>query len=63
MIRILVLCLTLLSSHIANAEGDGQYQLASGDVVRITVFGEADLSFDEIRLNDAGTFSYPSSGR
>lgn len=63
MIRTTLLFLTLLFCHIASAEGDGQYQLASGDVVRIAVFGEPDLSFDEIRLNDAGTFSYPFIGQ
>ncbi|MDB6050927.1 MAG: capsular biosynthesis protein [Pseudomonas sp.] len=40
----------------------GQYQLSSGDVININVFGETDLSFKEIRLNDAGTFSYPFIG-
>lgn len=39
-----------------------QYQLSSGDVININVFGEADLSFKEIRLTDAGTFSYPFIG-
>lgn len=64
MIRILVFALLpiLLPGQPAFAEGDGQYQLASGDVIRINVFGEADLSFEEIRLNDAGTFSYPFIG-
>lgn len=41
------------------ADTGAQYKLAAGDVLRITVFGERDLSFDKIRLNDAGTFSYP----
>ncbi|MEB0039874.1 MULTISPECIES: polysaccharide biosynthesis/export family protein [unclassified Pseudomonas] len=39
-----------------------QYQLSSGDVININVFGESDLSFKEIRLTDAGTFSYPFIG-
>lgn len=46
----------------ARAEGNSQYRLASGDVIRINVFGEKDLSFDELRLTDAGTFSYPFIG-
>lgn len=46
----------------AQAEGSSTYKLASGDVVRINVFGEPDLSFEEIRLTDAGTFSYPFIG-
>lgn len=64
MIRNLVLSLiTLLFGQFALAEGDGQYQLASGDVVRIQVYGEPDLSYDEIRLNDAGDFTYPFIGQ
>lgn len=46
----------------ARAEGNSQYRLASGDVIRISVFGEPDLSFEEIILSDAGTFSYPFIG-
>ncbi|RRV13641.1 polysaccharide biosynthesis/export family protein [Pseudomonas saudiphocaensis] len=52
----------LLISGNAQAEGNSTYKLASGDVVRINVFGEPDLSFEEIRLTDAGTFSYPFIG-
>jgi polysaccharide export outer membrane protein len=39
-----------------------QYRLGSGDTIRINVFGETDLTFQEIRLTDAGTFSYPFIG-
>lgn len=65
MIRKLVLSLiTLIFCQLALAEtSGGQYQLASGDVVRIQVYGEPDLSFDEIRLNDAGIFTYPFVGQ
>ena len=38
------------------------YKLASGDIIRIRVFGEPDLSVEETRLSDAGTFSYPFLG-
>ena len=44
------------------ADTGAQYKLAAGDVLRITVFGERDLSFEKIRLNDAGMFSYPFLG-
>ncbi len=65
MIRRLFLSLiTLVFCQLAVAEtSGGQYQLASGDVVRIQVYGEPDLSFEEIRLNDAGTFTYPFVGQ
>ncbi|WBL59214.1 polysaccharide export protein [Stutzerimonas stutzeri] len=52
----------LLHSSVAHADGNSTYKLASGDVIRINVFGEPDLSFEEIRLTDAGTFSYPFIG-
>ncbi|MCW8278252.1 polysaccharide export protein [Pseudomonas sp. PCH199] len=56
---LLMLCLVPLS----HAEEPGtQYKLAAGDVLRITVFGEPELSLKRIRLNDAGTFSYPFLG-
>jgi len=37
------------------------YRLGSGDVLRLQVFDEPDLSM-EIRLSDAGTISYPFLG-
>ncbi|MBT8765803.1 polysaccharide biosynthesis/export family protein [Metapseudomonas boanensis] len=58
----LILGLLLLNSGIVQAEGNSQYKLASGDVIRISVFGEKDLSFEKLRLTDAGTFSYPFIG-
>ena len=44
------------------ADSGTQYKLAAGDVLRITVFGEPELSIKRVRLNDAGTFSYPFLG-
>lgn len=38
------------------------YKLASGDVISIQVFGEEDLSKENIRLSDAGTISYSVLG-
>jgi polysaccharide biosynthesis/export protein VpsN len=63
MSRILTLLAALWLLPTAYAADPGaQYKLASGDVLRITVFGEPDLSFEEIHLNDAGAFSYPFLG-
>lgn len=62
---LLTLLSTLLFSTTAAAQGLGEnstYKLASGDIIQINVFGEPDLSFEEIRLTDAGTFSYPFLG-
>ena len=58
----LILGMLLINSSVVLAEGNSQYKLASGDVIRINVFGEQDLSFEELRLTDAGTFSYPFIG-
>jgi len=44
------------------ADPGTQYKLAAGDVLRIIVFGEPELSLKKIRLSDAGTFSYPFLG-
>ena len=52
----------LLLGLSLQATANTQYRLSSGDVLRISVFGEPDLTFEEIRLNDAGTFSYPFIG-
>ena len=51
-----------MSSSNALAQVDSSYTLDSGDLIRVSVYGEPDLSFDKVRLNDAGTFSYPFVG-
>ncbi|MCA4960456.1 polysaccharide biosynthesis/export family protein [Pseudomonas sp. Y24-6] len=57
---LLLLGWLIPAAHAADSTTD--YKLAAGDVLRITVFGEPELSFKKIRLNDAGTFSYPFLG-
>src|SRR3990167_7003407 len=57
----LLLALLVLPDTYA-ADPDTQYKLAAGDVLRIIVFGEPELSIKKIRLSDAGTFSYPFLG-
>ena len=52
----------MLRPGVAEARAISQYILGSGDVIKIQVFGEEDLSFDEVRLTDAGTLSYPFLG-
>ncbi|WP_459705270.1 polysaccharide biosynthesis/export family protein [Stutzerimonas marianensis] len=51
----------LLLAFTAGASA-AQYQLGSGDIIRVSVHGEPDLSFEEIRLTDAGTFTFPFIG-
>lgn len=57
--KFLSLLLLLALSATASA---AQYKLGSGDVIRISVHGEPDLSFEEVRLTDAGTFTFPFIG-
>lgn len=59
---LLALLSVTLSAQAQQLEGNATYKLSSGDIIRISVFGEPDLSFAEIRLTDAGTFSYPFVG-
>jgi polysaccharide biosynthesis/export protein VpsN len=63
--RLFALILLFFSASVgavAAAEGDSKYRLGSGDVIDITVFGEDELTFQGIRLTDAGTVSYPFVG-
>ncbi|MFQ3200692.1 MAG: protein involved in polysaccharide export with SLBB domain [Zhongshania sp.] len=50
------------NSQTASTSLDSIYRLGAGDLLSVQVFGEPDLSFAEIRLTDAGTFSYPFLG-
>ncbi|WP_299200257.1 polysaccharide biosynthesis/export family protein [uncultured Amphritea sp.] len=52
---------TFIPTHAAENSQFSDYQLGSGDMVKITVFGEEELSI-ETRLSDAGTISYPFLG-
>lgn len=42
--------------------GLSEYTLGSGDVIRISVFGEETLTIERVQLSDAGTLSYPFLG-
>lgn len=61
----LLMCLALPLAGTAQAQSGGtaapQYRLATGDVIRITVFQNADLSL-EARISETGTISYPLLG-
>ena len=51
-----------ITAQADEMQGNATYKLSSGDVIRISVFGEPDLSVAQVRLTDAGTFSYPFIG-
>lgn len=55
-------CFALIFSTLSQAVDAGaDYRLGSGDRVRVSVFGEADLSISE-RVSDQGTIAYPLLG-
>jgi len=51
-----------LAASRAAAYDAGTYRLASGDMIRIQVFGEDDLSL-EVRLDSSGVINYPFLGK
>jgi protein involved in polysaccharide export with SLBB domain len=68
LLSYMLICLSLAAAAPILAQGSPQttdkgldsiYRLGAGDLISVQVFGEPDLSFTEIRLTDAGTFSYP----
>jgi len=60
--RLFLLSFFTLFANNAVANSNSEYQLSSGDVISITVFGEPDLSLETIKLNETGSFSYPFIG-
>jgi protein involved in polysaccharide export with SLBB domain len=62
LVWVLVGLLGAAAPSVAAQMDGGQYRMAPGDIIQIRVFGEPDLSFSEIRLDDSGSFSYPFLG-
>ena len=56
---LVMLCLSI--AVVAQAEGLSEYKMSSGDLIKIQVYGEEELTI-ETRLSDAGTISYPLLG-
>lgn len=59
---LVLLCGMFFSVSATAQQGLSEYTLGSGDVIRIHVFGEGGLTFEEVQLSDAGTLSYPFLG-
>ena len=57
----LFLVVVCISSVLAQDVSFKQYTLGSGDTVRISVYGQDDLSL-ETRLTDIGVINYPYLG-
>lgn len=64
-IRTLTLISLLLLVSTVQADtmaiGNSHYQIGTGDLIRIQVYGEDDLTL-ETRITDAGTINYPFLG-
>lgn len=58
---LIIASLFVVSQAISQEQRLSDYALGVGDQIKITVFGEEDLSL-EVTLSDAGTFSYPFLG-
>lgn len=60
---VVLLTVMFAFSHPTFASvGDATYQLGPGDIISIQVYGEKELSFEEILLTDASTISFPFLG-
>ena len=61
--RILLAAVLLFCGQTLSAAGEAGegYRLATGDKVKVTVYGEDDLSL-ETRISDRGTISFPLIG-
>lgn len=60
--RLVALACLMGASVGTWAAGADQYRLGAGDIISINVFGEEDLSLNEVRVGDGGKFSYPFLG-
>lgn len=56
----LLVCL-VLGVSVANAEQGNDYRIGLGDIIRVNVFQNADLSL-EVRVSESGFASYPLLG-
>lgn len=57
---LLFICFVGLAS-VTSAQSTSDYRLGSGDKIKVTVFGQQDLSIETL-LNDKGTIDYPFLG-
>ena len=61
LLRLWVLLCVAFCASIAHAEVGNDYQLGAGDIIRINVFQNPDLSM-EARISESGIISYPLIG-
>lgn len=60
-VAVVVYLLGSVVTHAEDRSGLSDYPLGVGDLIKVTVFGEENLSM-EVRLSDAGTVAYPFLG-
>ncbi|MGL1958249.1 MAG: polysaccharide export protein [Colwellia sp.] len=61
-LQAFVFIIVSLLQFNAYAQSSSDYRLGSGDTIRITVFGQNDLSIETL-LNDSGKIDYPFLGQ
>ncbi|CDT89284.1 polysaccharide export protein [Vibrio sp. 1CM2L] len=60
----LIVMLTLFTSAVSNAKpAPILYTLTAGDTISITVYGEENLSIEELKIDNRETVDYPYLGR
>jgi polysaccharide export outer membrane protein len=60
----LAVMLTLLASATSNASTDSTlYTLTAGDTISITVYGEDNLTIEELKIDNRETVDYPYLGK
>ncbi|PWI34811.1 sugar transporter [Vibrio albus] len=62
MLKIILKVLIVCSFLISGASHASDYKLAAGDTIRISVYGEEDLSFDELLIDSSENFEFPYLG-
>ncbi|PJC88041.1 sugar transporter [Vibrio sp. HA2012] len=60
---LLFFCLFPLAANSALASvNERDYVISAGDTIRITVYGEVDMSVDELLIDSSGKFDFPYLG-
>ena len=57
--NVLMMCMVLLAAPVSSADND--YLMGTGDVLRITVYGQPDLT-TEARVGESGNITFPLIG-
>lgn len=63
LITALSLVAALLTPMVATANNDNLYTLTAGDTISITVYGEENLSIEELKIDNRESVDYPYLGK